>query len=645
MAGIDDRKMLKAIQHISEGNFYGLHVTNKAQRVSLDRELKTLEACKDAQTHSYRKEEKELLSALLRLQRCKDTDNLIEEHLRNHYAEYGGHKPDSHYGDVSHKPGSHYGDVSHKPGSNYGDSGQKAAYRYVDHGVKPGSHFHDRRRKSLSEDQTKVSQTSLSMPLSPNATLNPMKHPGPRRIPREEPAPGLPLREMGSEIHRTGAFIDCVICHLPRYLQLGGQGQVCTCEKGPGHESHRVHSKKEHLKAGPHKKTKETDITEASTDRRKSIDQDDMQGFLEKLNREMNIVLNDDKKRGDTDDKGSLDEDRFSTRRYSLDENGAFRGRRQSIDENGGYRGRRQSIDENGGCRGRRQSIDENGAYRGRRQSIDENGPYIMAPRLTQRDSIEEMDGRKRGFTNEMDYRRRGWTNDWRERLDSIGRESYYSIGDIRSRTGTFEDPNAYRKVFRAHTPFGHHQEAHSGGHAHTERGSSSHLPQLTNVSNDDNKEAYHMLVHPDNIHDHHHYLPYEANKDNKKGRHQGYGRHDSHASHGGSVSSGRHREEYHHKRGGHSHDRHHHGYYIHKYDHSGARQVAYIPAKGSSHVAEIIEKQHEPDSNHLAILSRLRQLLSVYQQMDDSTRKYPWPSPPSAHMTSEEFERLKDCR
>ena len=53
--------MLRQVRHISEGNFYGLRVTNKARKLNLDKELRTLEACKDVQSHVYRKEEKELL--------------------------------------------------------------------------------------------------------------------------------------------------------------------------------------------------------------------------------------------------------------------------------------------------------------------------------------------------------------------------------------------------------------------------------------------------------------------------------------------------------------------------------------------------------------------------------------------------------
>ena len=65
----------------------------------------------------------------------------------------------------------------------------------------------------------------------------------------------------------------------------------------------------------------------------------------------------------------------------------------------------------------------------------------------------------------------------------------------------------------------------------------------------------------------------------------------------------------------------------------------------GSTHIAAAFDRHHDHAHNH-AMLLKLRQLLSVYQQMEnDAHSRYPWPSPPAAKFTPEEFQKLRNCR
>lgn len=64
-----------------------------------------------------------------------------------------------------------------------------------------------------------------------------------------------------------------------------------------------------------------------------------------------------------------------------------------------------------------------------------------------------------------------------------------------------------------------------------------------------------------------------------------------------------------------------------------------------STHIAAAFDRHYDQAHNH-AILLKLRQLLSVYQQMEnDAHSRYPWPSPPAAKFTPEEFQKLRNCR
>lgn len=544
--------MLRQLRHISEGHYYGLRVTNNAEVEHLNKELRTLDACKNVQSHCYRKEEKDLVNTLKRLKKSKD--HHVEEHFGRHSKQDNGH-----------------------PRTR---------------GPRPKHH---------------PSKESSAHPPSGRAVGPTVRMPQPRKSPPEH----VVMPTVGSDLHRTTGFIDCVICNLPRSSHVKGT-EVCTCDKGPDKGTHHMHppaihddrTREEFLNPRERREVemqrrnyaKEHDKRNGqtkSTDK-KSLDEED-KIFLKKLQREMTKVI---------------EQPSAMPRDYSYEKptHSSWKSGDNGYEERGHVfpKPRRGS------------QLDEE-RFRARQDSIDEEGPYTVWNRH-RRESLEEHDFRKRGPS---------FDGGIRERNESVGGESYYSVGELRSRTSTMEDSNVFRKTYKV--PYSMqdspspperqlHQPRHSSHRFSTHE--ETHLPQLTPQKKESN-EAFHGLIHPDNIINHHHYLPYEADKTTGKRRH-----HDDHHS----------RHDDHHKR-------HLQGYYIHKYDHTGARQIAHIPLGANVHITEMIEKQHEPESNHFALLSNLRQLLSVYHSLEDSTPKYPWPSPPSKEMTQEEFQKLKDCR
>lgn len=565
--------MLRQLRHISEGHYYGLRVTNNAEVEHLNKELRTLDACKNVQSHCYRKEEKDLVNTLKRLKKSK------EHHVEEHFGRHSKH-----------------------------DSGHSTA-----HGHAHRSKHHPSRESSAHPHGGQVVGSTLRMPQ-----------------PRKPLSDHVIMPTVGSDIHRTAGFIDCVICNLPRSSHVKGT-EICTCDKGPDKGTHHMHppaihddrSREEYLSPRERrdiemqnrKEAKEHSERNGETKhtQEKSLDDEDRM-FLKKLQREMTEVI----------EQPSANPRDFS---YEKRAHSPRKGD-NAYDEKGHFF-----------SKPRRGSQLDDERFRTRQDSIDEEGPYTVWNRH-RRESIEEHDFRKRGPS---------FDNGIRERNESVGGESYYSVGELRSRTSTIEDTNGFRKTYKV--PYNMHdapsqperqlyQPRHSSHRFHPRE--ETHLPQLA-PQKKENTEAFHGLIHPDNIINHHHYLPYEVDKPSGKRRHHDH--HSRHDDHHKGHDDHHSRHDDHHRHHDAHHKRHLQGYYVHKYDHTGARQIAHIPLGANVHIAEMIERQHEPDSNHFALLSNLRQLLSVYHSLEDTTPKYPWPSPPSTDMTPEEFQKLKDCR
>lgn len=576
-------RMLKNVRHISEGNFYGLHVTNKAKNVSLDKKLKTLEACKDAQTHCYRKEEKDLVNTLVRLQKSKDQYYHNNELITRHHGEKFLR-----------------GDL------NFKQHGQK----YKNQG----------------------SSDSIILPATPKPSAHDVTK-IPAQSPQRKREEHHESTEIGSVIHRTTGFTDCVICRLPRSSHVSGT-DVCRCEKGPDRGTHHMHpvafhedrSRPEYLHSKERQELFEKlhpshhdDRHERQTGKKLETSRNERE-FIEKLNQEMHHVIETPLQPYKEGEISSLPWRRGSfgnEKGHVYKENGMSSppGRRGSFGhipyKDNGHEGRRGSLSNDKGPR--RNTLLEDERLRNRNESIIEEGPYTV-PRGQRRKSI--------------DY------ESLRKRMDSISAGSYYSVGELRSRTSTAEDSETMRKTFKVtHSAMYPSSPPERKSTLHSNQGFSvhdhSHLPKLPQNGADGGQEAFHGLIHPDNIINHHHYLPYEADKQVSKRHHHGDYQHDNH----------RHDDHHHHDK------RHFHGYYVHKYDHMGTRQIAHIPIGAQTHIAEMLEKQHEPDSHHLTLLSNLRHLLSVYQRLDETLPRYPWPTPPHVEMTKDEFQKLKDCR
>lgn len=73
--------------------------------------------------------------------------------------------------------------------------------------------------------------------------------------------------------------------------------------------------------------------------------------------------------------------------------------------------------------------------------------------------------------------------------------------------------------------------------------------------------------------------------------------------------------------------------------------QFHVTPSSTSSHIAAAFDRNHHHDSGIHAMLVKLRHLLNVYHEMDNETHRYPWPSPPTVKFTTEEFQKLSNCR
>lgn len=620
-------RMLKNVRHISEGHYYGLHVTNKAKNVSLDKKLKTLEACRDAQNHCYRKEEKDLVNTLARLRKSKDQYHHNDDLILRHFGERPWMKGDREYHDLK--------QLAHKL-KNQGSS------------------------------------ASLELPPAPSPSAHDVG-----KIPDQKHYTTQPISsEVGSAIHRTVGFTDCVICRLPKSSHVNGT-DICRCEKGPDKGTHHMHpaaihedkARVEYLhtkerrelyeKTHPHeheeKQVGKIDSKHERLSHGENADgKEGAQDFLAKLHREMQMVIETpsqplkdsgyDKPMHIPVRKGSFGNGKQHTS-YGYDKSphsppgrkGSF-GHNQ-YKESSGHEGRRGSITQDRpGYRLRINSLLDDERYRNRVDSIIEDGPYIFPK--GQRKMTMDVEG-------------------LRKRMDSIGRDSYYSVGELRSRTSTAADPAdmmhktiniTHSAMYPSSPPHDKHRPHTLGSTGFSVHGE-THLPKLL-PHHEGSNEAFHGLIHPDNVINHHHYLPYEADKHHKKthhGEHQHGSHHhgkNHHGSHHGIHHHGNHHYGDRHHDDHHHHDkRHFHGYYIHKYDHAGTRQIAHIPIGANTHIAEMLEKQREPDSHHLTLLSNLRHLLSVYQRLDDSSPRYPWPASTPTEMTKEEFEKLKDCR
>lgn len=227
--------MLKQVRHISEGNFYGLRVTNNAQKLDLDRKIRTLDTCKDMQSHVYRKEEQELESTLKRLQDSKhdclvDSDDFPDRRTPSH------HRPTSFHSrhQLSTDKLEH---LRRRP--------SEQSKRKIQ--VNLSSDVNDATSVTKVPYQVSVladtSDVNIIISVAPKASsVDPVAK---QSEVSSFPPLVRPLQRgasAGAEIHRTRGFLSCVVCNLPRYAQGRESNHVCACppqcSKPPPHGHH-----------------------------------------------------------------------------------------------------------------------------------------------------------------------------------------------------------------------------------------------------------------------------------------------------------------------------------------------------------------------------------------------------------------------
>lgn len=479
--------MLKQVRHISEGNFYGLRVTNKARRLSLDKEIRTLEACKDVQSHVYRKEEKELMSTLKRLQHTK------QDHFDHHEDyEQPGRLASHHDRRQSFHAKQHPSD-EHRPLRRPAEHHDRKLH------VKIKSEINDQRSSTKVPCQVKVcadtSDVNVIISLSPvassttvAATLPPVSKP--------------PKREAGTDIHRTEAFMSCVACNLPRYAQGRESKHVCTCHADPSKHHHHSHK-------------------DASKKRRSSnTDEEDLQKFAAKRERRRSLEVED-----------------FPARHMSKQ---AFTNSTANQRHHG--RSRTSSFEEDNNKNHVPRGFDDYSAYvpgvGAHRRNVPEHSTASTDHGHDQgKHSRANTFGNSSSRKNSIEEGRSRWSSytENRSRESSFGEhdEPHYmrplkGHGSRHNRTRQEEEIydlyNRLQRVLPLHDKLQQHGEDgdryHRYTHYHGDHPHATHLPLSKShkdaASNEDQAPAFSGLLHPDNIINHHHFLPHEASKQDK---------------------------------------------------------------------------------------------------------------------------------
>lgn len=489
--------MLKQVRHISEGNFYGLRVTNKARKLSLDKEIRTLEACKDVQSHVYRKEERELMSTLKRLQMTK------HDHFDHHEDHEHPDRLPSHH---DRRPSFH---------SNQHPSDDHRALRRPTERQDRKLHVKVKSEISNQKSSTKVpcqvnvcataSDVSVIISLSPIANSN--------NAAKQVPAATLPpvskptKREVGTDIHRTEAFMSCVICNLPRYAQGRESKNVCTCHADPSKHPHHNHEHNDSSKKRRKSYTDEEDLQKfaAKRERRRSLEVDDLPA-RHALKPGITKFVPHEKHQGRSRASSFEEDNKKSHAPRGVDEYTAYvpgvGAHRRNFPENNtistdhGFdlkRGKENTLWEP--VRSRRASLDEG---RSRWNSYTEGRSRESS--LGEKDEPHYMRPLRGHGSRQTRTRQEEELHDLYNRLQRV-----LPLQDKRQYNG--EEGDRYHRYIH-----------HAGNHPHATHLplSKSHRETTSDGKAEDQSPAFSGLLHPDNIINHHHFLPHEANKQDK---------------------------------------------------------------------------------------------------------------------------------
>ena len=482
--------MLRQVRHISEGNFYGLRVTNKARKLNLAKEIRTLEACKDVQTHVYRKEEKELLDTLKRLQLTK------HDHFDHHEDYEHPERSASHH---DRRPSFHakqHSSDDHQPV-------RRPAERQLDRKlhVKIKSEISGDHRSSTKVPcqvnvSTNVSDVRVIISLSPTANAKQMP---------SSTLPPVSKRQAGTDLHRTGAFMSCVVCDLPRYAH--GREKRCTCQADPSKHAHHNHE----FKNGSKKR------------RESNTDEEDLQTFAAKRERRRSWEIDSAPARHAPQpglSKSMVHQIHHGRSRvYSFEDEHKNSQAPRGFDEYTAY--------VPGVGPHKRNLIYNNSAPTGHGH---EHGKR----------STENILGESKSRKNCVDVGRSRWStyNEGQSRGSSFGDQGephhmrpHRGKGSQYNKTRQEEElydlykrlqrtfPEHDSRQYHGNEGDRYHRYSHyPGDHPHATHLplSQSHRDATHDQKAEDQAPAFSGLLHPDNIINHHHFLPYEANKQEK---------------------------------------------------------------------------------------------------------------------------------
>ena len=484
--------MLKQVRHISEGNFYGLRVTNKARKLTLAKEIRTLEACRDVQTHVYRKEEKELLGTLKRLQLTK------HDHFDHHEDHEQSERSASHHDRGSSFHAKQHSSDDQRPLRRPAERQGRKLHMKIKSGI-GGDH-----RSSTKVDlSTNVSDVSVLISFSPTSDSNTAV-----KKKSSNTLPPVSKREAGTDLHRTEAFTHCVVCNLPPYAH--GRESKCTCQANLSKHAHHSHELKNSSKKRRKSTTDEDELQKlgAKNERRLGWEADNVparhalkQGLPKFVvhqihhGRSRASIFEDDNKNSqaprDLDDYTSYVPGVGTHKRNLTDNNFAP----TSHEHDQRKRSRENTLKES---KSRKNNLDEGPS---RRRSYTPYGSYIdgriRESRFEDQGEPHYMRGPRGPGSRPNKTRQEEELYDLYNRLQKI-----FPVHDRRQYHGNEGDR--------------YHRYSHyTGDHPHSTHLplSKSHRDATSDEKAEEQAPAFSGLLHPDNIINHHHFLPHEANK------------------------------------------------------------------------------------------------------------------------------------
>ena len=442
--------MLKQVRHISEGNFYGLRVTNKAQKLSLDREIRTLETWKDVQSHVFRKEEKELMSTLKRLEHSKQ-DHHHEDHDYPEKCSSSHHRRPSSFHSKHQLNSDKQEHLAWKPS----ERGQRKIL------VNVGTEISDAQSSSKVPCRVRVltdtSDVNVIISLTPEASSVAAAATRQSDVASFPPLVERHKGDTGAEVHRTRGFMSCVICNLPRYNHGKEIPNTCSCPAHPSKHSlhvHHGHQASEKLK-------------------KLHTDDDNLKTHLAKRQKRLGT--------GDHfSPQPQLTRKQFS---YQPDNTHYARSRTSSKEE------------------------DNKSHSPGSHRRIYKHNTTESEHRLHDR----EKRSRESSF---------GESKSWRSSLEESNRSLWSNYTEGRSRESSFGD-NDNRSLKRRHGSR-HRKHGHEEELYNLYKRLKRLFPSLwedyhASKEDEEPKPVFSGLMHPDNIINHHHFLPYEAHQQDKE--------------------------------------------------------------------------------------------------------------------------------